>query len=179
MTFVVRGPQTAAVAARLDRVVHDIDPGITYLGQKPAPRIESLGSRLRDPRVFVMTLMTAFGAIALLLAAIGLYGIVAYGVTQRTHEFGLRIAVGATGSDIRRLVMRHVALLVTVGVIVGVAAGAAGSRLVRSMLFETNVNDSATLVMVPVLLVGVAVVASLGPARRAARVDPIIAIRDS
>jgi ABC-type antimicrobial peptide transport system permease subunit len=179
MTFVVRGPQTAAVAAQIDRVIHDVDPGITYLGQKPAPRTEGFGSRLRDPRVFVMSLMTTFGAIALFLAAIGLYGIVAYGVTQRTHEFGLRIAVGATGSDIRRLVMRHVALLVTVGVVVGVAAGAAGSRLVRSMLFETNVNDSATLVVVPVLLVGVAAIASLGPARRAARVDPIVAIRDS
>jgi ABC-type antimicrobial peptide transport system permease subunit len=70
-------------------------------------------------------------------------------------------------------------LLVSVGVVVGVAAGAAGARLVRSMLFETNVNDSATLVVVPVLLVGVAAVASLGPARRAARVDPIVAIRDS
>jgi predicted permease len=179
MTFVVRGPQTAAVAAQIDRVIHDVDPGITYLGQKPAPRTEGFGSRLRDPRVFVMSLMTTFGAIALFLAAIGLYGIVAYGVTQRTHEFGLRIAVGATGSDIRRLVMRHVALLVSVGVVVGVAAGAAGARLVRSMLFETNVNDSATLVVVPVLLVGVAAVASLGPARRAARVDPIVAIRDS
>jgi ABC-type antimicrobial peptide transport system permease subunit len=121
--------------------------------------------------------MTTFGVIALFLAAIGLYGIVAYGVTQRTHEFGLRIAVGATGTDIRRLVMRHVGLLVVVGVVVGVAAGAAGSRLVQSMLFETNVNDSATLVLVPLLLVGVAIVASLAPARRAGRVDPIIAIR--
>ena len=177
MTFVVRGPQTAAVAAQLDRVIHEVDPGINYLGQKPAPRIEGLSNRLRESRVFVMSLMTTFGVIALFLAAIGLYGIVAYGVTQRTHEFGLRIAVGATGADIRRLVMRHVALLVVVGVVVGVAAGAASSRLVQSMLFETNVNDSATLVLVPLLLVGVAVVASLAPARRAGRVDPIIAIR--
>ena len=124
-----------------------------------------------------MGLMTTFGAVALLLAAIGLYGIVAYGVTQRTYEFGLRLAIGATGADIQRLVMRHVAVLVTVGVVAGVAAGAAGSRLVRSMLFETNVNDTATLVAVPLLLVIVAGVASLAPARRAARVDPIIAIR--
>jgi len=127
--------------------------------------------------VFVMSLMTTFGVIALFLAAIGLYGIVAYGVTQRMHEFGLRIAVGATSADVRRLVMRHVVRLVSVGVVVGLVAGAAGSRLVRSMLFETNVNDSATLVMVPLLLVGVAIVASLAPARRAGSVDPIIAIR--
>jgi ABC-type antimicrobial peptide transport system permease subunit len=124
-----------------------------------------------------MSLMTTFGAIALLLAAIGLYGIVAYGVTQRMHEFGLRIAVGATSADIRRLVMLRVALLVVVGVVVGVAAGAAGSRLVRSMLFDTNVNDSATLIIVPSLLVIVAVLASLGPAQRAGRVDPLVAIR--
>jgi len=177
MTFVVRGPQTAAVAAQIDRVIHDVEPGITYLGQKPTPRIESFSQRLRSPRVFVMSLMTTFGVIALFLAAIGLYGIVAYGVTQRMHEFGLRIAVGATSADVRRLVMRHVVRLVSVGVVVGLVAGAVGSRLVRSMLFETNVNDSATLVMVPLLLVGVAIVASLAPARRAGSVDPIIAIR--
>jgi len=177
MTFAVRGPQTAAIAAKIDRVLHDVEPGITYLGQKPAPRVESLSQRLRDPRVFVMSLMTTFGAIALVLAAIGLYGIVAYGVTQRTYEFGLRMAIGATSSDIRRLVMRHVVVLVGIGVVVGVSAGAAGSRLVRSMLFDTNVNDLATLVAVPILLVVVAGLASFGPARRAARVDPIIAIR--
>jgi predicted permease len=177
MTFAVRAPQTAAIASQIDRVIHDVEPGITYLGQKPSPRIESFGRRLGDPRVFVMSLMTTFGAIALLLAAIGLYGIVAYGVTQRMHEFGLRIAVGATSADIRRLVMLRVALLVVVGVVVGVAAGAAGSRLVRSMLFDTNVNDSATLIIVPSLLVIVAVLASLGPARRAGRVDPLVAIR--
>ena len=177
MTFIVRGPETAALAAQIDRVIHDVEPGINYLGQKPSPRIESLTRRLRDPRVFVMSLMTTFGGIALFLAAIGLYGIVAYGVTQRMHEFGLRIAVGATSSDIRRLVMRHVALLVIVGVVVGVAAGAAGSRLVRSMLYGTNVNDSATLIIVPLMLVVVAAVASMAPARRAACVDPIIAIR--
>ena len=177
MTFAVRGPETSAVTAQIDRVIHDVEPGITYLGQKPAPRVESFSSRLRDPRVFVMGLMTTFGAVALLIAAIGLYGVVAYGVTQRTYEFGLRLAIGATGADIQRLVMRHVAVLVTVGVVAGVAAGAAGSRLVRSMLFETTVNDTATLVVVPLLLVIVAGVASLAPARRAARVDPIIAIR--
>ena len=121
--------------------------------------------------------MTTFGAIALFLAAIGLYGIVAYGVTQRTYEFGLRMAIGATSADIRRLVMRHVVVLVGVGVVAGVAAGAAGSRLVRSMLFDTNVNDLGTLVAVPLLLVVVAGLASLAPARRASRVDPIIAIR--
>ena len=177
MTFVVRGPQTAALAAQIDRVIHDVDPGINYLGQKPSPRIEGISQRLRDPRVFVMSLMTTFGTIALFLAAIGLYGIVAYSVTQRTHEFGLRIAVGATTDDIRRLVMRHVGRLVLVGVVVGLASGVAGSRLLRSMLFETNFNDSVTLVVVPLLLVGVAIVASLAPAGRAARVDPIIAIR--
>jgi predicted permease len=177
MTFAVRGPQTAAVAAQVDRAIHEVDPGITYLGEKPTPRVESLSRRLSDPRVFVMSLMTTFGAIALFLAAIGLYGVVAYGVTQRTYEFGLRMAIGATSADIRRLVMRHVALLVVAGVVVGVAVGAAGARVVRSMLFDTNVNDVATLVAVPLLLVIVAALASMLPARRASRVDPIIAIR--
>jgi putative ABC transport system permease protein len=115
--------------------------------------------------------------VALLLAAIGLYGIIAYGVTQRTHEFGLRIAVGATGGDVVALVMRHALGLVAVGVVLGIMGGVAGSRLVQSMLFATTGRDPAALALAPLTLAAVAVLASFIPAARAARVDPIVALR--
>jgi putative ABC transport system permease protein len=176
MNFVVRAPRTAVVAAQVERAVREVEPAVNFLG-KPNAAPTGLAPLLTNPRVFVMSLMSAFGAIALLLAAIGLYGIIAYGVTQRTREMGVRIAVGATSRDVVSLVMRHALGLVTIGVVAGLAAGAAGSRLVRSWLFATSATDGATFVVVPCLLAIVALVASLVPARRAARVDPIVALR--
>ena len=176
MNFVVRAPRTAAVASQVERAVRDVEPAVNFLG-KPNAAPTGLAPLLTNPRVFVMSLMSAFGAIALLLAAIGLYGIIAYGVTQRTREMGVRIAVGATSRDVISLVMRHALGLVAFGVAAGLAAGVLGSRLVRSLLFATSATDGATFVVVPCLLAIVAVIASFVPARRAARVDPIVALR--
>jgi putative ABC transport system permease protein len=176
MNFVVRAPRTAAVASQVERAVREIEPAVNFLG-KPNAAPTGLAPLLTNPRVFVMSLMSAFGAIALLLAAIGLYGIIAYGVTQRTREMGVRIAVGATSRDVIALVMRHALGLVVFGVAAGLAAGVLGSRLVRSLLFATSATDGATFVVVPCLLAIVAVIASFVPARRAARVDPIVALR--
>lgn len=176
MTFVARAPRTAAVATQLERAVRQVEPALNFLG-KPAAARDGVAALLTQPRVFVMSLMSAFGAIALFIAAIGLYGIIEYGVTQRTHEFGVRIAVGATAGDVVALVMRHAMGIVTVGVVVGLAAGFAGSKLVRSMLFATSASDPATFVVVPCLLALVAAGASFWPARRAGKVEPITAIR--
>lgn len=176
MSFVVRAPRTAAMVARIERTVHDVEPGMTFLW-KPSVPSAGLASRLADARVFVMSLMSTFGVIALGLAAIGLYGIIAYGVQQRTQEMGIRIAVGATSGDITALVLRHAAALTGAGVVVGLGAGLLGTKLVRSMLFGTSAGDPATLVTVPCLLALVAALAAFVPARRAARVDPIIAMR--
>src|SRR6185295_15860311 len=114
---------------------------------------------------------------ALLLAAIGLYGIVAYGVAQRTRELGIRIAVGATERSILALVLGQAAKLVVVGVGVGLLVATAATKVLQAMLFETSTTDSTTFIVVPLVLAVVATVASLVPAYRATRTDPIIVIR--
>ena len=119
-----------------------------------------------------------FGGLALLLTAIGLYGVMAYVVTQRTHEIGIRIALGAQQTSILRLVMRDA----TIVLIAGVAAGLLGSiwitRLVRQLLFGLTPVDPLTLVLAIIALVAVAIVATYVPARRAMKLDPLVALRD-
>jgi len=114
---------------------------------------------------------------ALFLAAIGLYGIVAYGVAQRTRELGIRIAVGATERSILALVLGQAAKLVVAGVVCGVLVAVAATKVLQAMLFETSTMDSATFVLVPIVLAVVATIASLVPAYRATRTDPLIVIR--
>jgi putative ABC transport system permease protein len=115
--------------------------------------------------------------VSLLLAAIGLYGIVAYGVAQRTRELGIRIAVGATRNAILKLILGHAARLVISGVVVGLFAAAAATKLLQAMLFQTSTTDKTTFVVVTVVLSAVATIASLAPAFRATRTDPLIVIR--
>jgi putative ABC transport system permease protein len=115
--------------------------------------------------------------LALLLAAIGLYGIIAYGVAQRTRELGVRIALGATPRNIVMLVLVQAAKLVASGIVVGLIAAAAATRLLQAMLFQTTATDPATFVVVPIVLALVAALAALIPALRATRTDPIVAMR--
>jgi predicted permease len=177
MNFDVRAPRTASVVAQIERAVRGVEPAVNFLS-KPSIGSSGLTGLLTDPRVFVMSLMSAFGVIALFLAVVGLYGIIAYGVSQRTREFGVRIAVGATSGSIVGMVMRQAGVLVAVGIGGGLIVGFLGARLVRSMLFGTSALDPATLVVVPAILAAAAVAASFAPARRASRVDPIVAIRE-
>lgn len=120
---------------------------------------------------------TVFGALALLLAAVGLYGVIAYAVTQRTGEFGLRMALGARGADVRRLVLRQGTRTALVGGAVGAACAVAIGRALRSRLYGVDPLDPASLLAVAALLAAVTVVASWLPARRAAQVDPAVALR--
>ncbi len=177
MNFIIRVPPTAATLAAIESAVKTIDPAIGWRGGKPSALNARSSPALTDPRVFVTTLMSGFAATALLLAAIGLYGVVAYGVAQRTREIGVRIAIGATSRSILTLVLGQAAVLVAVGVGAGLLAAAASATLVRAMLFETTPTDVTTFVVVPLVLAAVAAVASVAPAYRATRTDPIIAIR--
>jgi predicted permease len=126
----------------------------------------------------VAILLATFASLALGLAAIGVFGVLSYAVAQRTREMGIRLALGARPSDVRRLVAGETAPMVCAGVAVGLLAAFALARLARSMLYEIGPNDPATFVGVALTLAVVAVVAALVPARRAARVDPVIAIRN-
>lgn len=137
---------------------------------------DDIAASLR-PRKLLMSLIAAFATCALALAAIGMYGVVAYGIAQRTREIGVRKALGATDRHIGALVFRESLLVVVIGVLVGCAGAAAGARLVRQLLFDTGVGDPIAYAGTIALLAGTAVVATYVPARRAMRLDPTIAIR--
>jgi putative ABC transport system permease protein len=129
------------------------------------------------PRIFATVLMAAFAGIALLLAMVGLFGVLSYAVTQRTSEIGLRIALGARRSDILRLVLSQVSMLVVAGVAIGLAGCVALSRLIGAVLYGVTPTDVWAYVAVSSLLLAVALAAAYLPARRAMRIAPMVALR--
>ena len=146
----------------------------------PVQRVNTLDAivskSIVEPRLYTL-LLGAFAALAMVLAAIGLYGLIAYSVTQRTHELGVRVALGASRGEIVRLVIGQGMRLALAGAAVGLAAALATARLVAGLVKGTEPNDPATLVAVVTVLLAVAAAATYLPARRAARVDPMTALR--
>jgi putative ABC transport system permease protein len=146
----------------------------------PLPEIETmeqvLATSVRERRL-IMTLLAVFAALAVVLAAVGIYSVMAYSVGQRTHEIGVRLAIGASRGDVLRMVLRQTIALTAAGLVIGVAAAAGLTRLMRTLLFETPPGDPVTLAAVVSVLVVVAAAAGYVPGRRAARVDPIVALR--
>src|SRR2546429_4488167 len=128
-------------------------------------------------RRFQMSLLAVFATIALGLAAIGIYGLMSYTVNQRTHEIGIRMALGAKRGEILHLVVRHGMMLAIVGVVLGTVGALLLTRYLSSMLYGVGANDPPTLLSVATLLIGVSALASYIPARRAMRVDPMVALR--
>jgi putative ABC transport system permease protein len=125
------------------------------------------------------TLIAVFALVALVLAAIGVYGVMAYGVNERTREIGVRVALGASGGDVLRLVIRGALGMTSIGVLLGLVGGFAASRLLGSLLFGVRSTDVPTFIVSSVVILGVAALASWLPARRASRVDPAVALRDA
>ncbi|MGH9841157.1 MAG: FtsX-like permease family protein, partial [Blastocatellia bacterium] len=165
-------PLTLAAAVRA--AVHAIDP------DQPVANIQTLNDILNGDssmRRAVMLLWSAFALIALLLAGLGLYGVLSYFVTQHTAEIGVRMALGAQPHDVLRLILRQGLRLVVCGVAAGWLGALVLTRLMKSLVFGIGATDPLTFALVPVLLGVVALAACWIPARRATRVDPLIALR--
>ena len=139
--------------------------------------LEATVSELVAPQRFTTVLLASFAALAALLAAVGIYGVMSYAVTQRTREIGVRMALGAQPKDVLNVLMRHGLMLVSVGVGLGLAASFALTRLMTDLLFGVEPTDKTTLVAMTLLLVAVALLACFIPARRAMKVDPLVALR--
>jgi putative ABC transport system permease protein len=175
MDIVVRStakPSTLTSSVR--QAVLNVDAGV------PLYDIETMEQRISaslEQSHFNTLLMTVFAAVALLLSAVGIYGVLSYLVVQRTHEIGIRTAIGARQGDIFRLIIAHGMKLVLIGILVGVLGALLTSHLLSSLLFEIRATDFITLFAVSCVLVVVALLASFVPAWRAAKVDPMVALR--
>jgi putative ABC transport system permease protein len=166
-------PATLAAAARAE--IRRMDADLPLAELETMPRV--ISERMFEPRVYGL-MFAIFAASALVLAVIGIYGVMAYSVAQRTHEFGVRMALGAQPRDVLFLVLRAGVRLVILGLVIGVPAAFAMGRGLGGLLYGVRPGDPATFIGVPLLLGAVALLASMVPARRATRVEPIVALRN-
>ncbi len=160
-------PSVRAVLAEMDPLI-------------PIARTESMTQvwrRSMAREAFLLKLLSVFGAVALLLATVGVYGVTAQAARRRTQEIGIRMALGARGLDVLRLMLRHGLVVIGLGLFLGVMGASLGARALQSLLFGVEATDPATLVAVAGLLGFVAVVACYVPARRATRLDPVSSLR--
>ncbi len=158
----------------LRQTAASLDPNVPLFDAR------TLGEYVGDeiaPTRFTMTLASAFAVVALVMAAVGLYGVISYSVTQRASELGVRVALGAHDGAILRLVLRQGAAMAGLGIAIGLIASFGLTRTIRSLLVGVAPLDAPTLVGVSLLLAAVTMVASYFPARRAARLDPVVALR--
>ena len=175
MTVIVRvqnDPQALVPAIR--NLVHELDPAL------PLHHVRTVEAMLAGSvahQRFQMLLVGAFSLLMFVLAIVGTYGVTAYGVSERTNELGIRAALGATGGDIRRLVLREGAQLAVIGILVGGLTAAALSRTLTRFVFQISTLDAVTFVTAPAVLALAALVATFIPAHRAARADPMRALR--
>ncbi len=162
-----------SVAADVRRIVADMDPGVLVEIQTMQARLYGMVPAER----FWMRALGIFATLALVLSVVGIYGVVSYAVAQRTHEIGVRMALGAQRTDVLKMVVRQGMVMSAGGVIVGVLGAVGTTRLLSSWLYEIEATDPATFATVAVVLVGIALLATYVPARGAARVDPVNAMR--
>ena len=175
MTYVVRtGSDPLAAVPAIRNVLRAVDK------DQPATAIgllsDSLDRATAEP-AFYARLLGAFGVLAVTLALVGTYGVIAYAVAQRNHEIGLRMALGARGASVVWLVIRRTLTLGMAGVVIGTSAAWLATRLLETVLFEVTPTDPATFAAVATTVFVAALLAGLVPARRATRVDPLVALR--
>ena len=163
-----------SVAASVRSQVRAIDPNIPVANIRPMTEVVS--TALATPRLTGF-LMGTFAAIALTLAAVGIYGVLSYLVARRTHEIGIRLAVGADRMQVLRMVLKQGLSLAGIGIMTGLVAALALTRLMQTLLYQVRPSDPGTFILVSIALAGVAVLASAVPAYRATKVSPLIALR--
>jgi predicted permease len=174
-TFLIRGPAPAAdLASQIDREVRAVDPELPIYAVRP---LESAIAATVAERRFVMRLLGLFALAALLLAAIGVYGVLAYSVVQRTREIGIRMALGARPRDVRRMLLLEGGRLAALGVALGLGGSLLLTRAMSALLYGVGPRDPMTFASVPAVLASVALAACFFPALRASRVDPMTALR--
>lgn len=163
-----------AIAAAVLQSVREVDKDL------PAPKVRTMDTVLAASiaeRRSNMLLLGAFAVIALILTGVGIYGVISYSVAQRTQEIGVRIALGAQSRDVMTLVMKNGMSLVLMGIVIGLAGSFALTRWMASLLFEISATDSLTFMLTALLLTAIALLACWIPARRATKVDPLIALK--
>jgi predicted permease len=175
LTFLLRtaGSPTSFGSA-IERTVRELNPGLQVVGLKTMDDV--VNESLAQER-FVAQLAGFFSLFALVLACVGLYGIMSYAVTRRTNEIGIRMALGARSAHVVRLVMRETMQLVAAGVAIGLGVALAATRLIANLLYGVTPNDPVTMAAAALLMIAVAALAGYLPARRASRVDPMTALR--
>jgi putative ABC transport system permease protein len=166
--------EPGALLATVRREVQALDASLPVYNIKTLE--EQKSGSLYTSRMAAM-LLTVFGLLALLLAAVGLYGVMAYAVNRRTREIGIRLALGARGHDVLRQVLLEGMTMVTIGLALGLGGAIAATRLVASFLYDVTATDPVTFAGAALLLAGVAFLANYLPARRATKVDPMVALR--
>ena len=174
MFYVRAAGDETALAAAIRRVVREADPNT------PIASIKPLDVRIRETLYtdeLIAMLSTAFGVLATLLAAIGLYGVIAYAVARRTSEIGIRMALGAVPSHVLRMILKEAAAMAAIGIAIGLGAALALSRLVQSQLFGVQARDAGIYAYAVGVLAAVTLLAALIPALRAARIDPVRALK--
>ena len=175
MAALVRGTSDPAqLTSAVRRAVSSIDP------EQPIAAVGTMDQIVADsfgPKRLTMLLLGFLAAAALVLAVVGLYAILAYSVSHRTHEIGIRMALGAQPLDVLKLVVKQGMVMALTGVAIGLVAAFALTRVMSSLLYGVSATDPATFTLVALLLIAVALLASYLPARRATKVDPMIALR--
>ena len=175
MSLVVRSSvEPESLSGSVRRIVNEVDKSVPVSNVKTMEHVVS--ESITQPR-FNLFLLGLFSTVAMCLSAAGIYGVTAYSVTQRTHELGIRIALGAQVSDVLKMVLGQGMAVIGVGLIIGLAAAFALVRLLRSFLFGVGEKDPLTFVVITVGLLFVALLACYIPARRATKVDPLVALR--
>ena len=165
----------ATLIPQLRREIQQLEPNLPLPNLEPMDQL--VGTQLYPQRMGA-NLLAGFGGLALLLASLGVYGVLAFSISRRHHELGVRMAIGADRRTIFTLVLREGVIVVAIGLAIGLIASANLTQLLTGFLFGVEALDAVTFMMVPVILAVVALVACYLPARRATRVDPVVALRN-